>query len=81
MVSRGRNIQFVYGPKGLPQAFAKRLIGAFTEAARSPKYVDIATKNELYEKKPLVGQALSAYLLKDRATNSELIDKLGLKKQ
>jgi len=77
----GTNIQFIYGPKGLPPAVAKRLIAAFTEAARSPKYVDIATKNELYEKNPLVGHALTAYLLKDRATNSELIEKLGLEKQ
>jgi tripartite-type tricarboxylate transporter receptor subunit TctC len=77
----GTNIQFVYGPKGLPPAVANRLIAIFTEAARSPKYVEIATKNELYEKNLLVGQALTAYLLKDRATNSALVEKLGLKKQ
>jgi len=53
----------------------------FTEAARTPKYVDIATKNALFEKNLLVGQALTAYLLKDRATNAALLEKLGLKKQ
>ena len=77
----GRSIQFIYGPKGLPPAVAKRLIAVYTEAARSPTYVDIATKNELYDKNPLVGDALSAYLLKDRVTNSALVEKLGLKKQ
>ncbi len=77
----GTNIQFVYGPRGLPSAVAKRLIAVFTQAAQSPTYVDIATKNDLYEKNPLVGQALTNYLLKDRATNSELVEKLGLKKR
>ncbi len=77
----GTNIQFLYGPKGLPPAVAKRLIGVFTQAARAPTYVEIATKNELYDKNALVGDALTAYLLKDRATNSALVEKLGLKKQ
>ena len=77
----GTNIQIIYGPKGLPPAVAKRLIAVFTEAARSPTYVEIATKNELYDKNALVGDALTAYLLKDRATNSALVKKLGLKKQ
>ncbi len=77
----GTNIQFVYGPKGLPPAVAKRLIAVFTQAAQNPAYVDIATKNDLYDKRPLVGQALADYLLKDRATNSELVEKLGLKKR
>jgi tripartite-type tricarboxylate transporter receptor subunit TctC len=77
----GTNIQFVYGPRGLPPAVAKRLIAVFTAAARSPAYVQIATKNELYEKNLLVGQALKDYLLADRATNSALVEKLGLKKQ
>jgi tripartite-type tricarboxylate transporter receptor subunit TctC len=77
----GTNIQFVYGPRGLPPAVAKRLIAVFTEAARRPTYVQIATKNELYEENLLVGQALNDYLLADRATNSALVEKLGLKKQ
>lgn len=77
----GTNIQFIYGPKGLPPAVAKRLIAVFTEAVRSPTYVEIATKNELYDKNALVGDALTAYLLKDRATNSALVERLGLKKQ
>jgi len=77
----GTNIQFVYGPKGLPPAVARRLIADLTKAARGPKYVEIATKNELYDKNPLVGDALSAYLLKDRVTNAALVEKLGLKKQ
>ena len=75
------NIQFLYGPKGLPPALARRLIAVFTQAARSRTYIDIATKNGLYDKDALVGEALTAYLLKDRATNSALVEKLGLKKQ
>ncbi len=77
----GRNIQMLYGPKKLPPAVAKRLIAAFTEATRSPTYIDIATRNELYDKTVLVGDALTDFLLKDRAANSLLVEKLGLKKQ
>jgi len=77
----GTNIQFLYGPKDLPPAVAKRLIAVFTNAAQSRTYVEIARKNELYDKKPLVGDALTAFLLKDRVTNSALVEKLGLKKQ
>ena len=74
-------IQFLYGPKGLPPALAKRLIGEFTKATRSRLYIDIATRNDLYEKNLLSGDALNAYLLKDRAANRVLIEKLGMKKQ
>ncbi|OGA45678.1 MAG: hypothetical protein A3G25_03920 [Betaproteobacteria bacterium RIFCSPLOWO2_12_FULL_63_13] len=77
----GTTIQFVYGPKGLPPAVSKRLTDAFLKAIRAPRYVQIATKNELYEKNPLVGDDLTAYLLKDRATNAKLVERLGLKKQ
>ena len=77
----GTNIQFIYGPKGLPPAVAKRLIGVFTQAIHARTYVEIATKNGLYDKNALVGDELTAYLLKDRATNSVLVEKLGLKKQ
>ncbi len=76
----GTNIQFVYGPKGLPPALAKRLIAIFADAARTPRYIDIATKNALFDKNLLVGQALTAYLLRDRATNALLLEKLGMKK-
>ena len=77
----GAAIQYVYAPKGLPPASAKRLIAAFTEAIRAPTYVDIATKNGLYDKNALVGDALNAYLLKDRVTNTALVEKVGLKKK
>lgn len=77
----GAAIQHLYGPKGLPAPIAKRLVGVFSEAIRSPTYVEVATKNGLYEKNPLVGEALDQYLLKDRANNTELVEKLGLKKK
>ena len=74
-------IQILFGPKGLPPAVAKRLIADLGKALKSKTYVDIASKNELYEKKVLAGDALHAYLLKDRATNRVMVEKLGLKKQ
>lgn len=76
----GAAIQYLYGPKGLPPAVAKRLIAVFAEAMQAPSYVEVATKNALYDKHALDGDALSAYLLKDRAANSALVEKVGLKK-
>ena len=76
----GKSIQFIYGPKGLPPAVAQRLINVFAQASRSPKFIDIATSNGLYDKTPLVGADLAAVLLKDRASNAELVEKLGMKK-
>ncbi|MSQ53648.1 MAG: tripartite tricarboxylate transporter substrate binding protein [Betaproteobacteria bacterium] len=78
---RGKSIQFLYGPKGLPPAIAQRLINVFTQASRTPLFIDIATKNGLYDKTPLVGAELTALLLKDRASNAELVVKLGMKKE
>ena len=63
----GKSIQFLYGPKGLPPAIAQRLINVFTQASRTPIFIDIATKNVLYDKTPLVGADLTALLQKDRA--------------
>ncbi len=77
----GKSIQFLYGPKGLPPAIAQRLINVFTQASRTPVFIDIATKNGLYDKTPLVGAELTALLLKDRASNAELVVKLGMKKE
>lgn len=77
----GATIQYLYGPKGLPPAIARRLISAFGEASRSPGYVEVATQNGLYDKNPLVGDALETFLLKDRTANTELVGKLGLKKK
>ena len=76
----GTNIQFVYGPRGLPPALANRLIAIFMEATRTPKYIEIAVNNAVYEKNLLAGKDLTAYLLKDRATNTALLERLGLKK-
>lgn len=76
----GAAIQHLYGPKGLPAPVAKRLVVAFTEASRSPAYIEVATKNGLYDKNPIGGEALDRYLLKDRADNTALVEKLGLKK-
>ena len=74
----GATIQHLYGPKGLPPAIARRLVVAFGEALRSPAYIDIATQNGLYDKNPLLGEALDSFLLKDRAENTALVEKLGL---
>lgn len=77
----GKSIQFLYGPKGLPPAIAQRLINVFTQASRTPLFIDIATKNGLYDKTPLVGAQLTVLLQKDRASNAELVVKLGMKKE
>lgn len=77
---RATSIQFVYGPKGLPPAVANRLITELGKATRSRLFIDVASKNDLYEKTLLSRDALNAYLLKDRVTNRGLIEKLGMKK-
>lgn len=74
----GAAIQYMYGPRNLPPAVAKRLVAAFTEASRSPAFIEVATQNGLYDKNPLVGEALDTLLLKDRAANAELVAKLGV---
>jgi tripartite-type tricarboxylate transporter receptor subunit TctC len=74
----GATLQHLYGPRGLPPAVVRRLVAAFGEASRTQAYIDIATQNGLYDKNPLVGEALDAYLAKDRAANTELVEKLGL---
>ena len=78
---RATSIQFVYGPKGVPPAVANRVIGDFAKATRSRLFVGVAMNNDLYDKDLLTRDALNAYLLKDRATNRVLIEKLGMKKQ
>lgn len=77
----GATIQYMYGPKGLPPAVARRLVAAFTEAMRSAMFIQVATENGLYDKNPLAGEALDSFLKKDRALNTELVNKLGLKKK
>ncbi|MCC6474068.1 MAG: tripartite tricarboxylate transporter substrate binding protein [Burkholderiales bacterium] len=77
----GAAIQHLYGPKAMPAALVKRLVTAFSEVTRSPAYIEVATQNALYEKTPLAGEALEEVLRKDRAANTALVDKLGLKKK
>ena len=74
----GATIQSLYGPRGLPPAVARRLLAAFAEASRSQAYIDVATQNGLYDRNPLVGEALDTFLLNDRAANAELVAKLGV---
>jgi len=77
----GAAIQYVYAPKGLPAAVSKRLIDAFTEATHSPIYVDVATKNTMYDSNAIAGEELDRYLLMDRANIAALVAKLGLQKK
>jgi tripartite-type tricarboxylate transporter receptor subunit TctC len=77
----GNTIQYLYGPKGIPAPVAKRLVAAFSRAMRSPVYIEVATKNGVYDKNPLLGDALEAFLFKDRVDNAGLVGKLGLKKK
>jgi tripartite-type tricarboxylate transporter receptor subunit TctC len=78
---KGDAIQHLYGTKGLPPAVRKRLIEVFTEASLAQNFIDIAKQNALYDPRIMAGEALDAYLLKDRATNKALVDKLGLGKK
>ena len=76
----GAALQYLLGPKDLPAPVVKKLVDAFTVASKAPAFIDVATKNGLYEKDILVGKALDDYLKQDRATNVDLVAKLGLKK-
>ncbi len=78
---KGNAIQYMFAPKGLPGAVRKRLIDAFTEASRTPAFIDLATRNALYDANILVGDALDQYLVKDRAGLAALVNRLGIKKQ
>lgn len=78
---KGNAIQYMLAPKGLSPAVAKRLIEAFTSASRTPSYIDIATKNALYDKQAISGAALDRLLIADRAELAQLVDRLGLKRK
>jgi tripartite-type tricarboxylate transporter receptor subunit TctC len=77
---QGGTIQYMFAPKGLPPAIRQKLIDVFTEASKTKNYIDIAKQNALYDDKLITGAALDAYLLKDRASNKALVERLGLKK-
>jgi tripartite-type tricarboxylate transporter receptor subunit TctC len=77
---KGDAIQHLFAPKGLPPAVRQKLIAVFSDAVRSGAYVGVAKQNALYDPKMTTGEALDAYLLKDRATNKDLVRKLGLGK-
>lgn len=78
---KGDSIQFLLAPKGLPADVRKKLIDVFTEATKAKVFIDIARQNALYDERLITGDALDAYLLKDRTTNTALVEKLGLKKK
>ena len=71
-------IQYVLAPKGLPEPVRQKLIELFTAASRTPNYIDIAKKNDLFDNQLLNGDALDKYLLDDRAAISALVDSLGM---
>lgn len=74
------SIFYVFAPKGVPAAVARRLVDAFGEATRTPAYLDIATKNAIDIRKPISGAALERYLTDDRAKVGTMVEKLGIKK-
>lgn len=78
---KGNAIQYLLAPKGLPPAVAQKLIEAFTVAGRSPAYIDIATKNALYDRQMPSGSALDRQLVADRAELAALVERLGLKRK
>jgi tripartite-type tricarboxylate transporter receptor subunit TctC len=78
---KGNAIQYMLAPKGLPPDIRKKLIDAFLAASKTPLYIDMAKKNELYDPTELTGAALDKYLLDDRAEIGALIQRLGLAKK
>lgn len=78
---KGNAIQYLLAPKGLPPAIRQKLIDSFSEAMKSPSYIEIAKKNELYDPTVIKGADLDKYLLQDRAEVGALIEKLGLAKK
>ena len=78
---KGNAIQYMFAPKGMPGAVRQRLIDTFVDAARTPSFIDVATKNALYDANTMSGDALDQYLLKDRAGLVALANRLGVKKQ
>ena len=78
---KGNAIQYLLAPKGLPPAVRQKLILVFGEAMKSPAYIEIAKKNELYDPTVITGADLDKYLLQDRAEVGALIEKLGLAKK
>ncbi len=78
---RGNAIQYMLAPKGLPPDVRKKLIDAFLAATKTPVYMDMAKKNELFDPMELTGAALDKYLVADRAEIGALIQKLGLAKK
>jgi tripartite-type tricarboxylate transporter receptor subunit TctC len=78
---KGNAIQYMLAPKGLPPDIRKKLIDAFLAATKTPLYIDMAKKNELYDPTEMTGAALDKYLLDDRAEIGALIQRLGLAKK
>lgn len=76
----GGAIMFMYGPPKMAPDLRKKLADAFLAATLTPVYIDIAKKNSLYNPTSMVGDELSAYLIKDRARNTALVEKLGIGK-
>ncbi|MFM9967793.1 MAG: Bug family tripartite tricarboxylate transporter substrate binding protein [Burkholderiales bacterium] len=77
---KGNAIQYMFAPKGLPPAVRSRLIDAFRQASRTPTFIEVATKNALYDANAMAGDDLDQYLLKDRAGLVALAERLGVKK-
>lgn len=75
------SIFYLFGPKGLPPAVAKRIIDVFTEATHTQAYRDVVARNGIDLKNPLAGEALERYLLEDRARTGRMVEKLGIKKE
>lgn len=78
---KGNAIQYMFAPRGLPPAVRARLIDAFRQASRAPAFIEVATKNALYDANTIVGDDLDQYLLKDRAALMALAARLGVGKQ
>jgi tripartite-type tricarboxylate transporter receptor subunit TctC len=78
---KGGAIQHMYGPKGLPAPVRDKLIDVFLKASQTPAFISVAKDNALYDGRTITGDSVNELLFKNRASNAELVDQLGLKKE
>jgi tripartite-type tricarboxylate transporter receptor subunit TctC len=70
----------VFGPKGMPADVVRKLEDAFVKAAHSDNFRKWGAENQTYAlEKPIVGDALTTYLLAENKKMGALIDRLGLR--
>jgi tripartite-type tricarboxylate transporter receptor subunit TctC len=73
-----QSLYVISGPKNMEKSVAKKLEDAFGKAMMTPEFIKLANDLEIYEKKPLFGEALRDSILRRDKKNAELFKKLGI---